>query len=200
MVQGKEILLAVTTDQEEHKNIVLTPRISPPSGEGPIGVALVKTYANVFYPWWQMPGRGAWVGLKEAVLWGRAILEGLGSSVGQLAGGTIPEVGGPVRIIQMTGDVAQQGLLVLLKFAGVLSINLAILNVLPFPALDGGRLLFLLLERFIKEEKRGKVENAINSAGMIFLVLLMVLITFNDTSVLLQNTAWWSKITSFFPF
>jgi regulator of sigma E protease len=198
--RGKEIALTLKNAADEKRDVALVPRNQPPEGEGPVGVALTSDYENNFYPWWQMPIRGAWVGLKEAVLWGWTILEGLGSSIRQLFGGTVPEIGGPIRIVKITGDIAQQGWVVLLKFVGVLSINLAILNILPFPALDGGRLTFLLLERFIKKNKRAQVEHTINSVGMAFLVLLMVLITANDASFLIRQTDWWAKITSFLPF
>jgi len=68
----------------------------------------------------------------------------------------------------------------LVNLLGILSLSLAFMNILPFPALDGGRLAFLLVEAFTGKKIPGKIENLINQGGMILLLLLIVLISFND--------------------
>ena len=80
----------------------------------------------------------------------------------------------------MTTEAAQSGVLTLINFLGILSLNLAILNVLPFPALDGGRLLFIGIEAVTGRRVSPKVEGTIHSIGMIILLILLLLITIGD--------------------
>jgi regulator of sigma E protease len=90
------------------------------------------------------------------------------------------DVGGPVAIAQLSGGAARMGAMVLLQFIAVLSIAVAILNILPFPALDGGHIMFIGIEKIIRKEVPAKAKNAINWAGFGLLLLLMVVVTFND--------------------
>jgi regulator of sigma E protease len=90
------------------------------------------------------------------------------------------EVAGPVGIVGMVGDASAMGFVFLLNFTAFISINLAIINLLPFPALDGGRLLFVIIEKIKGSPIRPKVANILNTAGFAFLILLMILVTYND--------------------
>ncbi|MBI2483098.1 site-2 protease family protein [Candidatus Uhrbacteria bacterium] len=90
------------------------------------------------------------------------------------------EVTGPVGIAVLTGQVVQMGFTHLLQFAGVLSANLALLNVMPFPALDGGRLALLLLEAVRRKSLRQTVERAIHTTGFLVLLALIMLVTYRD--------------------
>lgn len=87
---------------------------------------------------------------------------------------------GPVGIAVMTGDAAALGLGSLLQFMAVLSANLAVVNLLPFPALDGGRILFLIIEAIRRKPADEKVETAVHNAGFLILLLLILLVTFRD--------------------
>ena len=96
--------------------------------------------------------------------------------------GTVPRiVAGPVGIAQLTGEVAQAGLSPLLEFAAFLSINLAIINILPLPALDGGRIAFVLLE-WVRRGKRvaAKTEGLIHFIGFAMLIAFFLAITYQD--------------------
>ena len=94
--------------------------------------------------------------------------------------GTVPEgVTGIVGIAQITYASVQQGFMVYLRLVALLSLSLAVLNILPFPALDGGRLAFVLSELFIRPGSR-RFEVLINTVGFVILLLLIVLITFYD--------------------
>jgi len=198
--KGKNISLGVVLPDGQNKDYSLTPRENPPAGDGAIGV-LISDTGSVFYPWWQMPFRGICYGIKEAVLWGEAIIMGLGLTVKQLFSGIAPEVTGPVGIYQLTSQVAKEGSLTLIEFVGVLSINFGILNILPIPALDGGHLLFVFVSPLIKKEKkRAKIEAAINMAGMAFLVTLMLLITAHDLLRLDIVSRAIGHLCSFWPF
>ena len=179
-LKGKEIVLTLEKDGVE-KEVTITPRENPPAGEGSLGVAL-SNIELVKFPWWQMPFRGAVVGVEEAISWGKEITGNLFSLVaGILTGKGVPkDVAGPVGIYQVSKEVYKFGWLAVLQFAGVLSVNLAILNVMPFPALDGGRIAFLGVERIIGKKKKNKIEGYVHTVGMIILLLLMVLITARD--------------------
>ncbi|WP_425442492.1 RIP metalloprotease RseP [Salinicoccus kekensis] len=87
---------------------------------------------------------------------------------------------GPVGIYVVTEEVASQGLLVLMNFTAVLSVNLGIMNLLPIPALDGGRILFVLYEGIFRKPLNKRVELNIQLAGVLFVLVIMVLVTWND--------------------
>lgn len=92
---------------------------------------------------------------------------------------------GPVGLVGLVADAAGLGFVYLLSFTAFISINLAVLNLLPFPALDGGRLLFLLLEKIKGSPIRPRIANALNLAGFGLLLLLMAVVTYGDIRRLL---------------
>jgi len=92
---------------------------------------------------------------------------------------------GPVGIVGVVGDAAKFGFIYILSFTALISVNLAVLNLIPFPALDGGRLLFLLIEKIKGSRIKPKIANAMNAIGFGLLMLLMVLITYHDIVKLL---------------
>lgn len=165
----------------ENLVVFLIPRESPPENEGPLGVIISDTEMKK-YSWWKMPFLGAREGFKESLTWGKMIIEGLKKTLVSLfTTGKIPrEIAGPVGIFQVTGEAAKEGFWAVLQFLGILSVNLAIVNVLPLPALDGGRMIFLLIEGIFRKKISSKVEILVNQIGMAFLLALMVLITVND--------------------
>ena len=94
--------------------------------------------------------------------------------------GSMASVTGPVGMVSIVGDASKFGFAYLLSFAALISVNLAIINLIPFPALDGGRLLFLLIEKIKGSRIKPKVANTLNTIGFAILILLMVLVTFHD--------------------
>lgn len=92
----------------------------------------------------------------------------------------LSHVAGPVGIVGLVGDASAHGFTILLMFTAVISLNLAIINLLPFPALDGGRLLFVAIEAIKGSAIRPSIAGYLNAAGFILLILLMVAITYND--------------------
>lgn len=92
----------------------------------------------------------------------------------------LSQVSGPIAIAGAVGNASSQGLASLLSITALISINLALINILPLPALDGGRLLFVLIEAIIRRPIKPSVARAMNTGGFIFLVLLMVVITGHD--------------------
>ncbi len=89
-------------------------------------------------------------------------------------------VTGPIGIVGYVGEAYSLGILYLLAFTSLISINLAIINILPFPALDGGRLLFVLIEAVKGTPIKPKVANALNNIGFALLIILMIAVTYHD--------------------
>lgn len=100
---------------------------------------------------------------------------------GTIAGDSdFSQVTGPVGIVNAVGDAAELGFTNLLLFTALISINLAVINLIPFPALDGGRLLFVLIEAVTRRAIKPVVANALNLAGFALLMLLMLAVTYHD--------------------
>ena len=115
--------------------------------------------------------------------------------------GRIPrEIAGPVGILQITSTVARSGVLTILQFIGVLSVNLAVLNILPFPALDGGRLFFIGYEFVTGKKPKPKIEHWVNFIGLIVIMSLLALVTLNDIRRIIETTALLPKIKAILPF
>ncbi len=161
-----------------------------PAGEGSMGVSLTD-FEMKFYPWWQMPFRGGWVGLKSALSFGGLILEALGKMVKELVMlGRVPaDVAGPVGIVYAAEKEGflRTGFWTQLNFAAILSVNLAIVNVLPFPALDGGRAVFLIWELLTRRRVNQKFESWLNTVGFAILIGLIVLISFRDIAKVIAD-------------
>lgn len=93
---------------------------------------------------------------------------------------------GPVGIYQVVGETAKAGIWNMIYLIAYMSINVGFINLLPIPAFDGGRLLFLIIEKIKRSPVSPKVENAIHSVGFILLMILMVVITYNDITRLIH--------------
>lgn len=102
--------------------------------------------------------------------------------IGQLFTGDVSakELSGPVGIVYVVNDSAKMGLIYVVYLAALLSLNLAVINLLPFPALDGGRLLFLVIRKITGKRVTDEMEGKIHFIGIMLLLLLMVYVTWND--------------------
>ncbi len=172
----------VTLSLQNGRKLELVPRTADqtPQGQGALGVAITNV-DTVLYPLPQRIAKGVWYGLKEAVTWGKDILFSITSTLWGLAHGVKPQtVAGPVGIYEISRDVTATGFLATLQFVAILSVNLSILNLLPLPALDGGRLLFVVIEAVTRRRVKPELEQAVHFAGMALLIGLMLLITFFD--------------------
>jgi regulator of sigma E protease len=112
----------------------------------------------------------------------KSIAVGLGGFFKNLvvAKADLAQVTGPVGIVGLVGDAAHLGFIYLLSFTAFISLNLAVINLLPFPALDGGRILFVIIEAIKRSPIKPKVANTLNTIGFGLLILLMLVITFHD--------------------
>ena len=111
-----------------------------------------------------------------------AITVGLFTLIGQSFSGTADytQVAGPIGIVGMVGDAAAFGLTALLTFTAVISLNLAVINLLPFPALDGGRLVFVAIEAVTGKDIPPEWAGRVNLFGFALLMILMIAVTYND--------------------
>ena len=123
-----------------------------------------------------------WWGIQETVSSMSLIFELVVRMIGTIFAGTFSfdMLNGPVGIYKVTETVAAQGILVLMRFTALLSVNLGIMNLLPIPALDGGRILFVLYEGIFRRPLNRKVELNIQLIGVLFVLIIMVLVTWND--------------------
>ncbi|MEK7125242.1 MAG: M50 family metallopeptidase [Patescibacteria group bacterium] len=167
----------ITERGTERIEIPVTLRSNPPPGQGPLGVSLALT-GVVSYPWYQAIWRGAvdTVNLTINTVYGYGDLLAKLITTGKLGA----DVSGPIGIASITGQAARIGFSYLIQLIAIISVNLAVLNIIPFPALDGGRALMLVIEKIKGSPVNVKVENAINTVGFFLLLTLMVLVTIKD--------------------
>lgn len=162
------------------KEIVMIPRKNPPAGEGSLGIVISNTVMQPIR-WWEFY-KGIGAGFKEAYFWGKIIFDGVIKMVGGLIVGNVPkDVTGPIGMFNATSSIRMsQGFLAVIHFFGVVSVNLAVVNVLPFPALDGGRIIFVIYEIIFRKKANAKFETMVNNLGMIILLSMIVLISVGD--------------------
>ncbi|NOY35745.1 MAG: RIP metalloprotease RseP [bacterium] len=153
------------------------PDIKPEDGNGSLGVAMDEI-GEVKLPVHLALWEGAKMTYNLTIIIAVSLFNFVVNAFRGLA--SFDQVLGPVGIVGATGAAAKIGIGYLLSFVAMLSINLAIINILPFPALDGGRLLFLAIEKAKGSPVNPKLSGIIHAAGMIFLLLLMLAITYKD--------------------
>jgi regulator of sigma E protease len=174
---GKEISLTVMHADATTETVSLTPRWRPPEGEGAVGIAYKTEDAVIVsesYPPWEAIPIGARSCIEALVLYKNGI-------AGMILG-TIPFTpAGPVGIVQVTGEVAHSGISPVLELTAFISIAIGITQLIPFPALDGGRMLFVILEWIRRGKKVSpRTEGIVHSIGFMILLGLLVLITYQD--------------------
>jgi regulator of sigma E protease len=181
---GQEVTALVQHSDSTVDEIEVIPRWRPPQGEGAIGVTIHMpnpTITRQSFPLWEAVPMGAREYAETFVLFKHAIL--------MLFIGAAPfQIAGPVGIAQLTGEVAKAGAGPLLEFAGFLSINFAIINMFPLPALDGGRIAFVLLE-LVRRGKRisAKTEELVHLIGFALLIGLFLTLTYQDITRILSG-------------
>ena len=188
----QEVSLEVLRD-EEVKQFMITPAQIEGIDRLGIGVGLAET-AVVSYPWYIAP----LVGFTRTfeILW--LILVAFKDLFVQfVTTATVGvDVAGPIGIAVITAQVADLGFVHLLQFTALLSLNLAIINILPFPALDGSRLVFIILEKIRGKKMQARFEKWIHIFGFGLLMLLMIVITIQD--IQRYGASIWEGITSIF--
>lgn len=174
---GEEVTILIEHADSTTESVMLIPRWRPPAGQGAVGI-MIQTVNPVVvrqsYPFWQAIPMGVNKSIETLTLFKNAI-------IGMIVGITPVAVGGPVAIAQLTGEAAKAGFGTLLEFAAFLSINLAIINIFPLPALDGGRIVFVLME-WIRRGRRvsPKTEGKIHLVGFFLLMVAIAAVTYQD--------------------
>lgn len=174
--KGKEIALTIERGKEI-KNVFLTPRVSSPAGEGPIGIALVRTALKSYAP------HEAFVeGLKTTGQMTIGVVQGWYFAIQRLTAGepTGAELVGPVGIFNMMAQFGKLGLSYFLQFIAMISIYLALFNILPIPATDGGKLVFLAIEALRKKPLSEKIEESVTTVSFLLLIVMAILVTIKD--------------------
>lgn len=173
---GEKVIVRIDRAGEEI-TVNMVPEILAETNAPGIGVALVQT-GFVRYPWYLAPVFGVWETIKTIGL----ILFGFFTViVGLFTGGEFQgQVYGPVGIANLVGDAARLGFLYVMQFTAILSIIIAVINFLPFPALDGGRVVFLIIEGLRGKPVNQKFENLMHNIGFALLMILILVVTYND--------------------
>lgn len=174
---GQELEVTVEHADTTRETVSVVPRWQPPEGEGSVGVLTRLTDATTVwenYPFWEAIPMGVSECIDTYILYKNGIIS-------LVIGAAPATIAGPVGIAEITGEAARAGFSYLLQFAAFFSINLAIINIFPLPALDGGRIVFVLLE-WIRRGKRisARVEGLIHTAGFLLLIAAMLAITYQD--------------------
>ncbi|MFH1142429.1 MAG: RIP metalloprotease RseP [Candidatus Uhrbacteria bacterium] len=172
----QDINFLILRDEEELL-ISMTPDYIEEIGAVGVGTGLITT-AFVSFP----IHKAIWFGFSTAaqytVMITVAIYDILKSLI--MGQGVGIDLSGPVGIAVMTGEVSRLGLVYLIQFTAILSINLAVINILPLPALDGGRILFLLIEAIRRKPIDERIEAIVHNSGFVLLMGLVILITYRD--------------------
>ena len=178
--RGKEISMNIEREGEEDLLVLKSEiREEAPEDQGLLGVQLVRTtFAR--YGFFE----ATWMAVQTSFSMILAILVFLGDLIVRIFSSqpVTADVAGPVGIAVMTGKMVQFGLAYVFQFVALLSINLAVINLLPIPALDGGRIFFLLIEKIKGTPLSQKLEGTANAIGFLLLILLMVFVTVKDFS------------------
>ncbi|HMQ01492.1 MAG TPA: RIP metalloprotease RseP [Candidatus Doudnabacteria bacterium] len=170
--QGEELVFEVKR-LTETLTIPVQTSLDTNLDEGIVGISM-GYFGKLQY---SLP-KAFWHGAQTTIKQLGAIFKGLYNLF--TSPGGFKQVGGPVLIAQYTGDAAEMGFSHLLAFIAFLSLNLAILNSLPIPALDGGRMLFLIIEKLRGKPNNQTIEQYTNAIGFMVLLLLMAVITARD--------------------
>ncbi len=192
--QEQVIQLKVQKAGGEVKDYFLTPAKVAEAGSDDkvLGINILQT-GLVKYGFGESFYRGL-------IIVGKLLFRIIAAFYGLIAGlisgaGLAVELSGPVGVAVLTGQAVELGISYVLQFAGMLSLNLAVINFFPFPALDGGRFVFAVIEKIRRRPNNRQVENLIHNLGFSLLLLLIVVITYRDLS---QSTGLIDKIKSLF--
>lgn len=174
----KELIVKIKHPGDEAvSDVKVTPKADEKNGQGRIGVALAKTLMvkhSLPESFW-MALQTIWMLIVAILVFLKDLVVGVFTTK-EVA----TEVAGPVGIAIMTADAMKLGLAYLFNFTALLSINLAVINFLPLPALDGGRAFFLLIEKIKGAPVSQHVEGLVHTAGFLFLLGVMALVIIND--------------------
>lgn len=180
--KGQMMTLSIRRGEKDF-SVQLTPRENPPPGEGATGIALARL-GRIPYAWYE----AIWRGPVDAItgpygLW--PIVKGFALLIKSVVVPGSPgvpgvELAGPISIAVILKKILTLGFGDFLQAVAYISLNIAFINILPFPALDGGRLFFLLIEKIKGSPLPRKMESTVNMIGFTLLLILMLYVTTKD--------------------
>ncbi len=176
--KGEDVTLSVKRASKTYSYTLLA-REHPPKGEGSLGVQLIElgipkagffqAIGNAFRTTLNITGM---VAISFVTLFAKIFV----------APQVLQSIAGPVGIFSIAGEAGNFGIVYLLELLGIISLNLAVLNCIPFPALDGGRVLLVFIEKIKGSPVSLKSQKMINALGFAALLIIMVLVTIQDVS------------------
>lgn len=177
--QANKISLKIRRGQQEYQKVA-QPQIMNFGQEGSkraIGISFAKT-GIVSYPFYQ----AIWEGIVATLFLMKVIIVSFYDLFRDLifTRHVTVDIAGPVGIAVVTGQVVKLGIIYIIQFAALLSINLGIINFLPFPALDGGRIIGLVIEALRRKPNNQRIEALIHNIGFVVLIILVILVTYRD--------------------
>ena len=174
--KGQEVALTIQRGADVF-DVSLTPRVSPKAGEGPMGVGLIRT-ALMQYSCYQAPIEG--LKLTGILTW--LVIDGYGRAIVAVFKGapTGVQLVGPVGVFSLLNQASAMGISYFLQFIAIISVHMALINLAPIPAVDGGKLLFLAIEKIRRRPVSEKVENRITAVFFMLLLGLMIFVTIKD--------------------
>jgi len=175
--RGEELVVSLQRGDKEME-VSVVPRINPPAGEGSMGVALARV-AVLKYVWYQAPYQGVKITLQQTKAIPIALVKAIQEKIAGSKNSGLQFMG-PIGIGQMMGQAMNQGWGSFLILMAMISIWMALFNVLPVPALDGGRLLFLIIELVRRKPVNQKIEQKITGAFFFLLIALMAVVSVKD--------------------
>jgi len=183
---GNPVDVMVRKPDQTEKTYIITPRWKPPEGQGALGVSISgtdNTTKTVSMPFWEAIPQSFVHSWEIVVLYKNEITK-------WVIGSTAPQLTGPIGIAQLTGEVVRMGVAQVLEFTSLISISLGIFNLFPFPGLDGGRIVFVVLE-WIRRGKRisPRKEGLVHTIGFALLLLLILVISYFDVLRLISGAS-----------
>jgi regulator of sigma E protease len=185
MYLGTEIPILVEHADGTQEVVEATPRWRPPADDGAVGIGTINenlVVNKISEPFWRAIPMGVVQAAENMVIFKNSILSLF------IGTASVVDLTGPVGIAQISGEVAKSGWYSFLQWTALLSLNLAIVNILPLPALDGGRIAFVLLE-WLRRGKRisPHKEGLVHAIGFMLLLALIAAVTFQDILHIAQS-------------
>ncbi len=183
-LQGEQPMKITLEDDTSKREVTVTPAMIGDINRLGLGVALADV-AHVSFP---LP-QAFWLGITTTAKLSVLITKAFGGIITDLVvrQKVAQDVSGPIGIVVMSGQVVRQGVAPFLQFLGMLSVNLAVINFLPIPALDGGRALFLIIEKIRRKPMNRKLESKIHGIAFLLLIGLILLVSVQDIFRLFQK-------------
>ncbi len=177
------ILKRETNGIKEDKKFTITPRENPPENEGAVGIEFSQDVETYFPPLWERPIYG----IKNTIQFTAEVLGGFGQVTRDVAQGKSPEgVVGLPGILGILYKLLLAGFIPTINGVGIISLNLAIFNLLPIPPLDGSRVIFVLAEKVFGRKRLPKIESMTHTIGFILLMLLFLAISGREIGKIIE--------------